>query len=85
VYMEPFYAKRRAILKSIPNFWPQAFGNLGGTSLHMQHAQDQDALSYLEDLWVSRDTTESRCFTLEFVGPFSFPSVLSLFLFDSGV
>lgn len=67
-YLEPFFAKRRPILKSIPNFWPRAFGNLAGTALHLQHTQDQEAVSYLEDLWISRDKTEPRCFTLEFVG-----------------
>ena len=40
---------------------------MAGTALHLQHTQDQDALSYLEDIWVSRDKTEPRCFTLEFV------------------
>lgn len=32
-----------------------------------QHNIDRVALSYLEDLWVERDTHEPRCFTLEFV------------------
>ncbi|KAF8521320.1 hypothetical protein JB92DRAFT_2565785, partial [Gautieria morchelliformis] len=64
--LEPVYAKRRAILETIPNFWPQVLTNLPGTFLHLQHAQDQDALSYLEDIWVIWDKTEPRCFTLEF-------------------
>jgi template-activating factor I len=69
-YLEPFYSKRRPILKSIPKFWPQALSNMGGIALHMQHKQDQDAILYLEDLWLERDKTEPRCFTLEFVGFF---------------
>ena len=84
LYLEPYYNKRRAILKTIPKFWPQALANLAGTMLHLQHAQDQDALSYLEDIWVSRDKTEPRCFTLEFVS-FALCLFFLFFFFDSGV
>ncbi|KAF8584508.1 hypothetical protein K439DRAFT_1288688, partial [Ramaria rubella] len=66
MYLEPFFLRRRAVLQSIPKFWPQALNNMGGTALHLQHQQDQDALSFLHDIWVVRDTTEPRCFTLEF-------------------
>lgn len=31
------------------------------------HHQDQVALDYLEDVWLSRDPNEKRCFILEFV------------------
>ncbi|KAH9835830.1 uncharacterized protein C8Q71DRAFT_908227 [Rhodofomes roseus] len=62
----PVYEKRRAILKGINKFWPVALMNNSMFALHAQHNSDQVALSYLEDVWVSRDTKESRCFTLEF-------------------
>ncbi|KZT06318.1 uncharacterized protein LAESUDRAFT_726148 [Laetiporus sulphureus 93-53] len=35
-------------------------------AMQAQHNSDQVALSYLEDVWVARDSGESRCFTLEF-------------------
>lgn len=63
----PVYEKRRAVVKAIPKFWPVALMNHGMFALHAQHNADQIALSYLEDLWLTRDSTESRCFTLEFV------------------
>jgi len=64
--LEPYYIKRREILKTIPSFWPKAFRNMSGTAVHLQHQMDLDAVSYLEDVWVVRDKTEPRCFTLEF-------------------
>ncbi|KAF8527965.1 hypothetical protein BU17DRAFT_73626 [Hysterangium stoloniferum] len=64
--LEPYYIKRREVLKTIPSFWPKAFRNMAGTAVHLQHQMDLDAISYLEDLWVVRDKTEPRCFTLEF-------------------
>lgn len=36
--------------------------------MHVQHAGDAQALSYLEDLWVVKDQKDPRAFTLEFVG-----------------
>ena len=66
-YLQPYYEKRRPILKTIKDFWPRAFQNMSGTSLHLQHQQDQEALSFLEDVWLVRDKEEPRCFTLEFV------------------
>lgn len=65
--MTPVYEKRRAIVKAINKFWPVALMNHPLIGMHAQHASDQAALSYLEDLWLVRDTAESRCFTLEFV------------------
>lgn len=41
--------------------------NNGLLSFHAQHNIDQIALSYLEDLWVTRDPKEPRCYTIEFV------------------
>ncbi|KAG2023587.1 nucleosome assembly protein I [Coprinopsis cinerea AmutBmut pab1-1] len=64
--MYPVYEKRRAIVKTIPNFWPVALLNHGMVAFHAQHNADQTALSYLEDLWVTRDPQDHRCFTLEF-------------------
>ncbi|OBZ79082.1 NAP1-related protein 2 [Grifola frondosa] len=62
----PVYEKRRNILKAISKFWPVALMNHSMFALHAQHNSDQVALSYLEDLWLTRDPVESRCFTLEF-------------------
>jgi len=62
----PVYEKRREILKTIPKFWPVALMNSSLFAIHAQHSADQSALSYLEDLWIARDPSELRCFTLEF-------------------
>ncbi|OSX67834.1 hypothetical protein POSPLADRAFT_1072573 [Postia placenta MAD-698-R-SB12] len=64
--MKPVYEKRRAIAKGIKKFWPVALMNHPILAMHAQHNADQVALSYLEDLWLVRDETESRTFTLEF-------------------
>ncbi|KAH9911431.1 uncharacterized protein BXZ73DRAFT_93386 [Epithele typhae] len=64
--MEPVYTRRRPIVKAINKFWPVALLNHPMVAMHIQHASDQAALSYLEDLWLVRDAAESRCFTLEF-------------------
>ncbi len=63
----PVYEKRRAVLKAINKFWAVALMNHPLLSMHVQHNADQAALSYLEDVWLTRDPVESRCFTLEFV------------------
>ena len=65
--MAPVFEKRRAVLKAINKFWPVALMNHPMIAMQIQHASDQAALSYLEDLWLVRDPAESRCFTLEFV------------------
>ncbi|CCM01618.1 uncharacterized protein FIBRA_03679 [Fibroporia radiculosa] len=62
----PVYEKRRPILKGIPKFWAMALMNHGMFALHAQHNSDQVALTYLEEVWLTRDQKESRCFTLEF-------------------
>jgi len=62
----PFLRKRREVLKSIPKFWPVALMNHSTVAIHAVHQQDQEALSYLEDVWLERDPEEKRCFTLEF-------------------
>ncbi|PIL29656.1 hypothetical protein GSI_08293 [Ganoderma sinense ZZ0214-1] len=64
--MVPVYEKRRAVVKAINKFWPVALMNHEMIGVHAQHNADQAALSYLEDVWLVRDSTESRCFTLEF-------------------
>ena len=66
----PVYEKRRAVVKAINKFWPVALMNHHMFALNAQHASDQAALSYLEDLWLVRDPAESRCFTLEFVSTY---------------
>jgi len=62
----PIFAKRRAILKGVDRFWPYALIQDPAFAIHAQHPKDIQALSYLEDLWLERDATESRTFTLEF-------------------
>jgi len=62
----PVWEKRRHILKAIPKFWPIAFMNHPQCSNHAAHAQDQAALSHLEDVWIARHPEEKRCFTIEF-------------------
>jgi template-activating factor I len=62
----PIYEKRREITKSIEKFWPVALMNHSHFGIYAQHNADQDALSYLEDLWVARDPVEPRCYTIEF-------------------
>jgi len=64
--LTPVYEKRRALVKGIPKFWPVALMQHAPTSALAQHRDDQQALLYLEDLWVERDPVESRAFTLEF-------------------
>jgi len=59
------YEKRRDILKNINNFWGVAFLKHNTLPVFIQHNADQTALSYLEDVWVERDQTDHRCFTLE--------------------
>lgn len=61
------YEKRRELLKTIPKFWPVALMNASGFAIHVQHRDDQTAFTHLEDVWVARNPTESRVFTLEFV------------------
>ena len=68
--MVPVYEKRRAVLKAINKFWPVALMNHPMLAMHVQHNSDQAALSYLEDVWLTRDAVESRCFTLEFVSTY---------------
>lgn len=65
--LAPVYTKRRNVVKGIPKFWPVALMNHNLFAIHAQHNADQHALSYLEDLWITRDAVETRCFVLEFV------------------
>ncbi|KJA26116.1 hypothetical protein HYPSUDRAFT_181681 [Hypholoma sublateritium FD-334 SS-4] len=64
--LKPVYEKRRDVVKAIPNFWPVALMRHSLFNYHAQHNADQTALSYLEDLWVEKDPSEHRCFTIEF-------------------
>ncbi|KAK7064539.1 SAC domain-containing protein [Favolaschia claudopus] len=62
----PAYEKRRQVTKTIPKFWPVALMNHSHFAIFAQHNADQLALSYLEDVWIARDPTEHRCYTIEF-------------------
>ena len=63
----PFFEKRREALKGIPKFWPVALLNHPTVAVHAVHHQDQVALGYLEDVWLTRNPKEKRCFVLELV------------------
>lgn len=65
--LAPVYVKRRELLKTIPKFWPVALMNNTTFAIHVQHVEDQKALLHLTDVWLERDPTEHRAFTLEFV------------------
>jgi template-activating factor I len=65
--MQPLFQKRRAALKGIDKFWPVALRDDARIGMFTALAKDQQALSYLEDVWVARDPAEFRVFTLEFV------------------
>ena len=67
VHLTPMYLQRREALKIIPKFWPVALLKHSMFALQAQHDADQVALSYLEDVWVHRDSREPKVFTLEFV------------------
>ncbi|KAF7784702.1 hypothetical protein Agabi119p4_867 [Agaricus bisporus var. burnettii] len=62
----PIFEKRRELLKSIPNFWSVALIRHSLLSFQLAIGADQDALSYLEDLWVEKDPRETRCFKIDF-------------------
>jgi hypothetical protein len=65
--LTPVYQQRREALKNIPKFWPVALLKHSMFALQAQHDADRVALSYLEDVWVVRDSREPKVFTLEFV------------------
>jgi template-activating factor I len=60
------YEKRRAVAKSISKYWPVALLNHSMFSFYAQHNTDQAALSHLEDVFIVRNSVESRAFTIEF-------------------
>jgi len=62
---QPLYEKRRAVLKSIPLFWTTSILNHPQLAMIAQLDEDQEALKFLEDVWVIRDPKEHRAFTLE--------------------
>lgn len=64
--LEPVFKRRREAVKDIPKFWPVALMN-STLATFIQADDDIKALSALEDVWVQRDPTESRVFTIEFV------------------
>jgi len=75
----PVWEKRREVLKAIPRFWLVALMNHSMFEIYLAHAQDQAALSYLDDVWITRNPEERRCFTIEFYfkeNPFFSDSVL---------
>jgi predicted Fe-S protein YdhL (DUF1289 family) len=65
--LAPAYAKRRAVLKDIPKFWPVAFMRHRQLVPYLTYPEDQKALLALEDVWIDRDPEESRVFSVELV------------------
>lgn len=65
--MQPYFERRREIVKTIPDFWSKALLNMHTISMYLQHEMDQDAIKYLEDVWIVRDPVEPRCCIIEFV------------------
>ncbi|KAI0322322.1 hypothetical protein OF83DRAFT_1049593 [Amylostereum chailletii] len=64
--LTPVYQKRREALKAIDKFWPVALTHHSLIAYSAQHDADRLALSYLEDVWVVRESREPKVFTLEF-------------------
>jgi len=65
-HLQPTYKKQRQIFKDLPKFWPTALYHHPVLELATEHAADRDALSYLHDVWVERNTDEPRAFRIEF-------------------
>ena len=65
--MDVLYAKRRQVVKQIPNFWSTAFFHNKFLELEAEQTADRDALSFLEDIWLERNQTEPRAFKIEMV------------------
>lgn len=61
------FEKRRELIGSIPKFWPTALKNNDEISAELEHDDDLKALDSLTDVWVSRDPSEPRAYTIEFV------------------
>ncbi|KAH8835919.1 hypothetical protein DL96DRAFT_1694069 [Flagelloscypha sp. PMI_526] len=62
----PAYEARRDLIKTIPNFWAVTLMHNDTFILHLAHAADRQALTYIEDIWVVKDDKDPRAFTLEF-------------------
>ncbi|KDQ54794.1 hypothetical protein JAAARDRAFT_37898 [Jaapia argillacea MUCL 33604] len=78
-HLLPVYEKRRTVTKAIPKFWPVALLNHPTIAMSAQHNTDQIALSYLEDVWITREAAEPRCFSIQFTfkeNPYFTDSVL---------
>jgi len=77
--LEKVFAERRPILKGISGFWPTAFHNHALLAAASGHADDQKALGFLQDVWVTRNPKDHRAYTIEFhfdANPFFHDTVL---------
>ncbi|QRV96815.1 Nucleosome assembly protein (NAP) [Ceratobasidium sp. AG-Ba] len=63
----PLYEQRRKLIKTIPRFWYMALMNNDDISIELQHKEDQEALEFLEDIWVVRSPIDPRVYTIEFM------------------
>jgi template-activating factor I len=64
--LRPLYDQRRELMKSIPMFWPVALMRHPSIERDLEKPEDQAAIKYLKDVWVSRNPAELRAYTLEF-------------------
>jgi len=62
---EVIYKKRNATLKGVKGFWPTALRNHAILAMASAHDEDVKALSFLEDIVVTRDPNEFRVFSFE--------------------
>jgi template-activating factor I len=63
-----YYEKRREKLKAIPEFWPTVLQNDAVLlSVYGNHAEDLEAIKYVEDIWIAREKPDPRAYTVEMV------------------
>jgi template-activating factor I len=65
-----YHEKRREKLKAIPNFWPTVLQNdTVLLTIYGNHAEDIEAIKYVEDVWIVREKPDPRAYTVEMVRP----------------
>ncbi|OLL22928.1 putative nucleosome assembly protein [Neolecta irregularis DAH-3] len=64
--MTPVFEKRRQIAKETPMFWPTVFDAVDDEFASYVLPQDHPLISCINDLYVERDLSEPRTFTITF-------------------